>query len=161
MQHPTKVCPVVFRYSSEVEVLAFEHPLAGRQLVKGTIEAGETPAQAAVRELYEEAGVRSRVTGDLGFFNPGGEHVWSFQLCAPVGDLEESWVHHALDDGGHNFRFFWQPLSREPEAGWHAVFLSALAYIRSTSSNKLFDTDAQVRPLPSVAPSSCAGQLRR
>jgi len=27
--------------------------------------------------------------------------------------------------------------------------------------NKLFDTDAQVRPLPSVAPSSCAGQLQR
>jgi hypothetical protein len=27
--------------------------------------------------------------------------------------------------------------------------------------NRLFDTDAQVRPLPSVALGLCAGQLRR
>jgi 8-oxo-dGTP pyrophosphatase MutT (NUDIX family) len=160
MQQPSKVCPVVLRYSSEVEVLAFEHPLAGRQLVKGTIEPGETPAQAAVRELYEEAGILARVVGDLGLLNPGGEHVWSFQLCAPLAELEESWVHHAPDDGGHDFRFFWLPLSsRDPEGVWHVQFLRALAHIRSTSSNKLFDTDAQVRPLPSVAPSLCAGQL--
>jgi len=47
-----KACPVVLRVSKEIlEVLAFIHPSAGKQFVKGTIENGETPQQAAEREL--------------------------------------------------------------------------------------------------------------
>ena len=34
-----KACPVVLRHTTELEVLAFRHPLAGLQLVKGTVEA--------------------------------------------------------------------------------------------------------------------------
>lgn len=34
-----KACPVVLRHSTELEILAFRHPLAGLQLVKGTVEA--------------------------------------------------------------------------------------------------------------------------
>ena len=37
--------------------LRFVHPLARHQFVKGTVEAGETHAAAALRELYEEAGI--------------------------------------------------------------------------------------------------------
>ena len=52
---PNKVCPVVFRrVDSVVEVLAFEHPVAGYQLVKGTVESGESIETAALRELAEE-----------------------------------------------------------------------------------------------------------
>ena len=50
---PDKACPVVIRHPAAPEILAFEHPLAGLQLVKGSIEPNETAAAAAVRELYE------------------------------------------------------------------------------------------------------------
>jgi FSR family fosmidomycin resistance protein-like MFS transporter len=47
-------------------------------LPKGHIEAGETPAQTAQREVCEEAGVDARPTGYLGvltFQGPGGEPI--------------------------------------------------------------------------------------
>ncbi|PJX25247.1 hypothetical protein CAP48_04060 [Advenella sp. S44] len=40
-------CSVVVRTSEDgLEVLAFRHPSAGKQFVKGTIEEGETPQEA-------------------------------------------------------------------------------------------------------------------
>lgn len=39
------------------DVLLFEHPSAGIQIPAGTVEAGETPAEAAVREAAEETGL--------------------------------------------------------------------------------------------------------
>lgn len=69
---PTKACPVVLRRTGDLEVLAFEHPLAGFQLVKGSIEQDESPAAAAVRELLEESGLKaSSVSADLGLWVPG------------------------------------------------------------------------------------------
>ena len=44
---------------------------SGRWLIpKGNIDAGLTPAQAAAKEAYEEAGIRGKITTDtpLGFF---------------------------------------------------------------------------------------------
>ena len=38
----------------------FRHPLAGIQLVKGTVKASENPADAARRELFEESGLVSK-----------------------------------------------------------------------------------------------------
>ena len=54
-----KACPVVLRTRGSREILVFEHPLAGIQLVKGTIELGESPEAAALRELGEESGITS------------------------------------------------------------------------------------------------------
>lgn len=54
-----KACPVVLRSRETLEILAFEHPLAGLQLVKGSVEPGESTDMAAVRELMEEAGIQS------------------------------------------------------------------------------------------------------
>ncbi|WP_374834663.1 NUDIX domain-containing protein [Paenochrobactrum pullorum] len=52
-----KACPVVFRTSRHgLEVLAFIHPLAGKQFVKGTVEDAETARYAAEQELREESG---------------------------------------------------------------------------------------------------------
>ena len=48
-----KACPVILRVNqnNELEILAFKHPMAGNQLVKGTIEDGETLEQACVLSL--------------------------------------------------------------------------------------------------------------
>lgn len=59
----TKVCAVVVR---DGRLLMFRHPRAGGQLVKGSIEYGEDIGSAAIRELFEEAGIRARVVADLG-----------------------------------------------------------------------------------------------
>lgn len=47
-------------------MLAFKHPLADIQLIKGTIKAGKSPCEEAVRELIEEVRLAGgRVVSDL------------------------------------------------------------------------------------------------
>jgi 8-oxo-dGTP pyrophosphatase MutT (NUDIX family) len=59
---------VVFRRAGgEVQVLVLQHEGGKWMLPKGTIEAGETPAAVAVREVCEETGLSNvRVVADLG-----------------------------------------------------------------------------------------------
>ena len=110
---PTKACPVVLREIDALEVLGFEHPLAGLQLVKGGIEIGETPPQAAERELREEAGVKGRALLDLGIWESGHEgELWCLQLCRVAPDLPDRWTHHTLDDGGHEFEILLATFAR-------------------------------------------------
>ena len=57
-----KVAAVLVREGAAgLDVLVFEHPQEGggvhRQLPAGTVEPGEAPEAAAVRELIEETGV--------------------------------------------------------------------------------------------------------
>jgi len=124
-----KAIPLITRHEGH-EILAFEHPLAGKQLVKGTIEAGESATDAAARELFEESGLRLEnfafIAASQGIVQ-GQE--WVFFHHAAKG-LPERWVHHCLDDGGHDFRFFWHPIAAKPE-GWHPVFETLLAKIRT------------------------------
>jgi len=132
----TKACPVLLRGDFEaVEILAFEHPLAGFQLVKGTIEASESAAEAAVRELREESGIAdASVIADLGLWRSGFRgQVWSFQLCTVEGLLPDEWIHYTQDDGGRSFRFFWHPLGVVPSTQWRPVFRRALARLRGAS----------------------------
>lgn len=127
-----RTCPVVLRESGELEVLAFEHPLAGLQLVKGRLEPGESTQAAAIRELFEEAGIRAEAVRDLGLcFNPSAQQVWAFHQCEPCSALPDAWTHRTEDDGGHLFRFFWHPLAHEPGEAWHPPFRDALAFVRS------------------------------
>lgn len=128
-----KACPVVLREGTEgTEILVFEHPLAGIQIVKGTIEPGETEQAAALRELAEESGLRDgrviRTLGQSADIDDG--QVWTFVLVE-ARNLPNAWVFHTLDDGGHDFAFFWHQLNAEPDARWHPIFLPALAFIRS------------------------------
>ncbi|MDE0297826.1 MAG: NUDIX domain-containing protein [Candidatus Poribacteria bacterium] len=54
-----KVTAFVTRERSGVkELLLFKHPIAGIQLPAGTVENGETPVAAVMREVYEETGLR-------------------------------------------------------------------------------------------------------
>jgi len=119
-----------------VEVLAFDHPLAGLQLVKGTIESGESIEVAALRELAEESGIEAAVvTRNLGIWSSGFEgQVWALVECKPSQACPESWVHLAPDDGGHAFRFFWHPLFESAESNrWHSLFQGALGFIQNAA----------------------------
>ena len=129
MGEQAKVCPVITRMSGDrLEVLAFEHPSAGKQLVKGSIEAGESPALAAARELEEESGVQASDLVPVGETRIAGAPWYFFAAQVPV--LEDVWEHQTIDDHGHRFRFFWHPLDQAPNKEWHRQFHEALAFIR-------------------------------
>lgn len=123
-----KVCPVVLRNGA---VLAFRHPHAGLQLVKGTPEPGEAPDETALRELWEESGLRRKVRRTLGrraIGRPG--IVWDFVLMAP-GPAPDRWSHRCDDGGGLTFRFFWHPLGTPPGRDWHPTMRAALCGLRA------------------------------
>lgn len=127
MGTPEKACPVVVRTRDRrLEVLAFIHPSAGKQFVKGTIEAGETPLAAAERELREESGLMapSPMTF-LGKHRIGADgQRWHFFKCVSSG-LPDAWQHKTVDDLGHTFSFFWHPLEVRLDQSWHPNFHEA------------------------------------
>ena len=104
-------------------LLVFDHVPddSGVQVPAGGVELGETPAEAACREVREE-------TGRDGFGPPRylGSAVWIntehakrelrhfFHLAAPP-DLPATWDHPA---DGQLFRFRWLPLSH-PNLDWN------------------------------------------
>ncbi len=120
-------CPIVRRASA---VLAFRHPLAGLQLVKRGVEAGETPAAATLRELREESGVAGRDPVPLAVrddVHPGER--WHL-VAVRSGPLPDRWVHRTADDGGQGFAFFWQ-VEGDPEEGFDARYRRVLACLRT------------------------------
>lgn len=130
---PNKACAVVLSPGLPSRILLFRHPLAGVQLVKGTIEDGESPSDAALRELAEESGIGDAVIeADLGLWD--AEHlgqVWSFHLCGVAHVLPEHWSQQTVDDHGHRFEFFWAPLDALPLDDCHPLFQRALAFLRA------------------------------
>ncbi|MFD1794757.1 NUDIX domain-containing protein [Paracoccus aurantiacus] len=123
-------CPLVTRQLGDSrQVLAFRHPLAGRQFVKGSIEPPESAADAAIRELAEKSGIRlvSHAVS-LGAFSVG-EQVWYFVDCR-VPALPDRWQHWTRDGGGLQFEFFWHPLDQQLNSEWDAIFHEAFVFIR-------------------------------
>ncbi|MFJ4396715.1 NUDIX domain-containing protein [Pseudomonas sp. NPDC089396] len=129
--HPNKACPVILSPTSPPKLLLFRHPLAGVQLVKGSIEPDETPREAALRELAEESGIRdATVTDDLGCWNADHSgQIWSYQLCRVERTLPDRWSFQTLDDHGHLFAFFWASLEHLPYGDCHPVFQRALKFL--------------------------------
>jgi len=127
-----KAVPIVIRRRKSLEVLSFRHPFAGSQLVKGTIEVGEEPESAALRELAEESGIREatveRELGRMAFPEIGQD--WHFYLCRVACSLAEEWTFFTQDDGGHLFQFFWHGLETAPDGSWHRDFQRALSFVR-------------------------------
>jgi 8-oxo-dGTP pyrophosphatase MutT (NUDIX family) len=134
-----KAVPVVLRKKNErTEVLLFEHPLAGTQLVKGTVEPGESVSEAAARELTEESGLLAAGSSfELGTWErcPLGQ-VWHFREVQVEQDLPDTWSHFTKDGGGLTFRFFWHPLDAPAPVNCHPVFVAALAFLRSQLSDR-------------------------
>jgi 8-oxo-dGTP pyrophosphatase MutT (NUDIX family) len=138
MDAQQKACPIVFRVvKGRREVLAFQHPSAGRQFVKGTIESQESPAEAAVRELKEESGLLLPTPMvSVGQCQIGPErNLWHFFYAEAKG-LPDRWSHHTADDHGHVFEFFWHPLDTQLDAHWHPIFHEAYEIIRNVSSGR-------------------------
>lgn len=131
-EYVEKVVPVLLRGQSQLDILAFRHPLAGTQLVKGTLEDGERPDEAALRELAEESGIEDAVVerplGELAY--PGIAQYWRFFLCSVPRPLQDEWTFFTQDDGGLNFAFFWHELNKLPDNSWHPDFHRALSLIR-------------------------------
>ncbi len=130
MEPMEKACPIVIRKKNgRTEVLAFLHPLAGKQFVKGTIEAGESPIGAATRELWEESGLRiDRPMVPLGVGSVGKPcQTWHFYKHQSSG-LPETWSHKTKDDFGHTFDFFWHPLDKTLGLDWDPIFQDAFAF---------------------------------
>lgn len=120
-------CALPLRWrQGQQQVLVFDHPLAGRQVVKGRPEPGETPVQTAIRELAEECGHRLLSATDLGLWE---DEAW--QMIAFDGDgLPDHWTHRCHDDGGHLFAFHWWPLAT-PLTEAAPLFVRALAWTRA------------------------------
>jgi len=129
-----KVCAVPYRLGrAGAEVLAFRHPLAGRQFVKGTREAGERSCEGARRELFEESGVwletEPVLLAEALIGVPSLRwiiHAWETK------SLPDIWDHWTEDGGGHLFSFFWHPLNVDLDEDWHPIFHETFRLIRAT-----------------------------
>ncbi|MGE8540789.1 NUDIX domain-containing protein [Acinetobacter sp. ANC 3813] len=131
-----KVCPFILRENTELqtELLVFQHPESGIQLVKGTLESNEAILDAALRELFEESGI-IRSTEHCTYI---GQHpidalAWHFVAINIDGlILAEQWQYQTLDDYGHIFSFFWMPvphLLSLDEEHIRPKYLDAIHYI--------------------------------
>ncbi len=120
-----KVCPCLTRQRGGVQqLLLFRHPLAGLQLLKGTVEEGESPESAALRELQEESGIHdaqiSRKLGEIHF--SAYSQNWHLFLIEPAGALPDSWHFFTEDDSGLRFEFFWQDIVEPIDTPWPDLF---------------------------------------
>ncbi len=112
------------------QILAFHHPLAGDQLIKGTIEKGESAEIAVLRELAEESGISSaKIIRNIGVWETDVEgQVWLVFLCE-AENLPDEWIFHADDDGGQDFAFFWHSLNSD-SGKFHPLYQNALIWIK-------------------------------
>ncbi|WP_229723215.1 NUDIX hydrolase [Deinococcus aerolatus] len=136
-----KVLCLVVRGSS---LLVFDHadvPDAGVQLPAGGTEPGETPADTAVRELFEESGLSLRCPRHLVSYRWEAQLPERFtrQVChayafvAPPG-LPDAWTHPA---DGHVFAYRWAALSA-PGLDWEMD--AALPFLHSDATPPLQET---------------------
>lgn len=70
----------------------------------GALEVGETPAQGAVREVFEETGVTCEVTGLVGLFDSRlcgsvtRHHLYQFTfLCSPIEGIGQVEASHSIE----------------------------------------------------------------
>ncbi len=135
-----KACPIILREkNNEIEILAFQHPHAGKQVVKGTIDPGEDYADAALRELHEESGItdaRIKTFVEEVHFKEE-QQTWHIFICE--ADIRrENWSHTALEGDGneYEFSFFWHKLHNNTNDEWHHTFCSVLQIVKEHIKNK-------------------------
>lgn len=118
-----------------------DFPEYGIQVPGGTMEAGETPEQAARREFLEETGL---VAPDI--LTPLGERDYRY---APEGGPERRhrrWFFHLELEG--EFAESWEQLEMHPDAGGPPIRF-ALYWLDLPLGEKLFgELDALLDSLP-------------
>jgi 8-oxo-dGTP pyrophosphatase MutT (NUDIX family) len=93
-------------------LLVFDHrdvPQAGTQFPAGTVEDGEDPAVAVVREVLEECGVSAQVVRALGVKDeiaPRGEPRRNFFFELTTDDPRDEWEHVVGGGGGDDGMVF-------------------------------------------------------
>jgi 8-oxo-dGTP pyrophosphatase MutT (NUDIX family) len=142
MGEPTRVRKAFAYVTRDRELLVFTHrdvPLveAGVQVPAGTVRDGESPEQAAAREVAEETGLQSvHFVAYLGTTDhdarPGRNEVHErhfFHLLADT-DTSDRWLWHEQHDGLEPptaFELFWIPLSQAHVLGaGMGAFVSAI-----------------------------------
>jgi putative (di)nucleoside polyphosphate hydrolase len=125
-------------------LLVFEHPHAGVQLPKGGLEAGESEAEGAVRELHEETGlVGLEVTTRIGSMErvvgagpdeagPLERHIWEVFLLEAPADGPGEWWHSAWgspEEDGLRFRCHWLPVDQALAGTLHPLFEPVVAMV--------------------------------
>lgn len=126
------------------ELLVFDHPSAGTQIPKGTMEPGEEVVAAALRELLEESGVSDaepvRLLGSwtrrlaAGRREPGvpARHDWHMVLLRPTRALPETWSHVAVgspEEEGLVFAYRWVPVDAALASRLHPLFAEVAALV--------------------------------
>lgn len=139
------VACVVRDVAGASELLVFDHPTAGTQIPKGTMEPGEDVAAAALRELAEESGVRDAVVhGLLGVWTRTAgagpreqgapeRHDWHVVLVRPRIALGDRWDHIATgspEEEGLVFRFRWVRVDDALPARLHPLFGAVAEILR-------------------------------
>jgi 8-oxo-dGTP pyrophosphatase MutT (NUDIX family) len=115
---------------------------SGLQVPAGTIEPGEMPERAVLREANEETGlIGLRIVASLGLADydvrPGKHEVHRrryFQLAVD-GPVRPTWDYAEVDGGAgqpRNFRFSWLPLTQGHSLV--AGFGSMLAHVDASAS---------------------------
>ena len=123
------------------QLLVFVHPLhpeVGLQVPAGTVEPGESPAVALLRELREETGLSEfgkptylgEATFDMAQFGRAESHRRYFYRVPLAQGAPERWRHLETSGGttpAELFEFFWVPLARVPVlAADQGAYLDAL-----------------------------------
>lgn|GEM_PF-1962469 len=111
-QRIPKVTAIVLRDSPNgPEVLLFDHPTEDEgtmvQFPAGTIEPGEEPEDAAIRELMEETGVEGRIIDLAGIQEWKGVlwHRWIYMI-EPIWDVKDESPYHC--DYGVPIQIRWE-----------------------------------------------------
>ena len=127
---PKAYAYILRRRDDEWQILVFTHrdfPDQGTQVPGGTIEAGEMPAAAVLREIEEESGLRGlTVDREVAVVEHYSERYreWQrrhfFLLLAP-SNVPESWSHVVSSGNGARdkdliFCYEWWPLERATQA---------------------------------------------
>ncbi|HEX6221737.1 MAG TPA: NUDIX domain-containing protein [Acidimicrobiia bacterium] len=128
---PRAFACVVRSVGEAPELLVFQHPWEGVQIPKGRVDAGESPVDAACRELEEESGLWMRNPRHIGtidrrFPHPDTgkeiEETWHCFGFDSSGDLPNRWTHHAVEED-MDFVYFWLPIDGHLGSRIHSYFV--------------------------------------
>jgi 8-oxo-dGTP pyrophosphatase MutT (NUDIX family) len=139
-----KLCACLVREGSAgPELLVFDHPQAGTQIPKGTLEEGESHREGVLRELAEETGVRDvEIVRSVGTWRrrPVVEgrpelHTWEVFELRPTAPLADEWIHPCEGseaERGLMLRCHWIALDLFALEALHPVFGHVIEMLLTT-----------------------------